>query len=127
MGLGASAHSFDGRQRSWNVADIETYIAAIGRGERPCTVEALDPDTHYEDVVLTSLRTAEGIDLAATSEASASTSSWLLPTRTCARAISSAKTTTCASPAGASISAMASQRVYLYDCFVSLNDRFTDL
>lgn len=63
MGLGASAHSFDGRQRSWNVADIETYIAAIGRGERPCTVEALDPDTHYEDVVLTSLRTAEGIDL----------------------------------------------------------------
>ncbi len=64
MGLGASAHSFDGRQRSWNVADIETYIAAIGRGERPCTVEALDLDTHYEDVVLTSLRTAEGIDLA---------------------------------------------------------------
>ena len=63
MGLGASAHSFDGRQRSWNVADIETYIAAIGRGERPCTVETLDPDTHYEDVVLTSLRTAEGIDL----------------------------------------------------------------
>lgn len=63
MGLGASAHSFDGRQRSWNVADIETYIAAIGRGELPCTVEALDPDTHYEDVVLTSLRTAEGIDL----------------------------------------------------------------
>lgn len=63
MGLGASAHSFDGRQRSWNVADIETYIAAIGRGERPCTVEALDLDTHYEDVVLTSLRTAEGIDL----------------------------------------------------------------
>ncbi len=63
MGLGASAHSFDGRQRSWNVADIEAYIAAIGRGERPCTVEALDLDTHYEDVVLTSLRTAEGIDL----------------------------------------------------------------
>lgn len=63
MGLGASAHSFDGRQRSWNVADIETYVAAIGRGERPCTVEALDLDTHYEDVVLTSLRTAEGIDL----------------------------------------------------------------
>ena len=31
--------------------------------DRPCTVEALDPDTHYEDVVLTSLRTAEGIDL----------------------------------------------------------------
>lgn len=63
MGLGASAHSFDGRQRSWNVADIEAYIAAIGRGERPCTVEVFDPDTHYEDVVLTSLRTAEGIDL----------------------------------------------------------------
>ena len=45
------------------MADIEIYIAAIGRGERPCTVEALDLDTHYEDVVLTSLRTAEGIDL----------------------------------------------------------------
>lgn len=63
IGLGASAHSFDGLQRSWNVADIDAYIEGINEGKRPCTVERLDPDTHYEDVVMTSLRTAEGISL----------------------------------------------------------------
>lgn len=63
IGLGASAHSFDGQQRSWNVADIDAYIEGINEGKRPCTVERLDPDTHYEDVVMTALRTAEGISL----------------------------------------------------------------
>lgn len=63
IGLGASAHSFDGYQRTWNVADIDQYIRGIHDGKRPCTVERLDPATHYEDVVMTALRTARGIDL----------------------------------------------------------------
>lgn len=63
IGLGASAHSFDGQHRSWNVADIDRYIEGINKGNRPCTIEKLTPETHYEDVVMTSLRTAEGIDL----------------------------------------------------------------
>lgn len=63
LGFGASAHSYNGRQRSWNVANLQDYIAGIQSGKRPCTVEDIDPDTHYEDVVMTSLRTCEGIDL----------------------------------------------------------------
>lgn len=63
LGFGASAHSYNGRQRSWNVANLQDYIAGIQSGKRRCTVEDIDTDTHYEDVVMTSLRTCEGIDL----------------------------------------------------------------
>ena len=63
LGFGASAHSFNGRERSWNVANLQEYIGGILSGKRPCTVETIDPDTHYEDVVMTALRTCEGIDL----------------------------------------------------------------
>ena len=63
VGLGASAHSFDGRVRSWNVADVEQYIEGMARGERLCEEELLDVQTHYDDVVMTSLRTSRGISL----------------------------------------------------------------
>lgn len=63
VGLGASAHSFDGRVRSWNVADVEQYIEGMARGERLFEEELLDVRTHYDDVVMTSLRTSRGISL----------------------------------------------------------------
>ena len=63
IGLGAAAHSYDGRRRSWNVSDIRHYIEAIERGERPCEEEPLDDDTHYNDRVTTALRTNDGLDL----------------------------------------------------------------
>ena len=68
IGLGAAAHSYDGTRRSWNVADIRKYMAAIKRGERPAECEVLDPDTHYNDRITTALRTCDGLDLTTLSE-----------------------------------------------------------
>lgn len=63
IGLGAAAHSYDGHCRSWNVADIRAYIAAIERGELPSECEELDADTKYNDRIATALRTRDGIVL----------------------------------------------------------------
>lgn len=63
LGLGPSAHSFDGRSRQWNVADVRKYIKAISSGETPCEREELDRITVFNEYVMTSLRTMWGIDL----------------------------------------------------------------
>ena len=69
LGLGAAAHSFDGRTRSWNVADIRQYIEAIERGERIQDSEPIEGDTAYNDLLTTALRTREGLDLSRLSPA----------------------------------------------------------
>lgn len=61
IGLGASAHSYDKNTRSWNVSNINQYISSIMDGKRPCETEHIDNDTHYDDTVMTTLRTREGI------------------------------------------------------------------
>ena len=63
MGIGAAAHSFDGKCRSWNVADIRQYMEAIESGRRPCEEETIEGDTRYNDLLTTALRTCEGLDL----------------------------------------------------------------
>ena len=63
IGLGAAAHSYDGKSRSWNVSDIHAYMDAIERGERPYEQETLDEDARYNDRVTTALRTSEGLNL----------------------------------------------------------------
>ena len=63
IGLGAAAHSYDIRSRSWNIADINAYIEGIERGERLFEEELLDDDTRYNDAVTVGLRTCEGINL----------------------------------------------------------------
>ena len=63
IGLGTAAHSYDGHCRSWNVADIRAYIAAIERGELPTECEELDADTKYNDRIATALRTRDGLNL----------------------------------------------------------------
>ena len=68
IGLGAAAHSYDIRSRSWNVADIRHYIEGMERGERIFEEELLDDDTRYNDIVTVALRTKEGIDLNTLSE-----------------------------------------------------------
>ena len=63
IGLGAAAHSFDGRNRQWNVADIRQYMEGMEKGE-PCVEhEELTPDNHYNEIVMTALRTSVGLDL----------------------------------------------------------------
>lgn len=63
IGLGAAAHSYNGRVRQWNVDNIDTYIQAVGQGRVPAEVETIDPDTHYDDLVTTALRTSDGLSL----------------------------------------------------------------
>ena len=63
IGLGAAAHSYDKKSRSWNICDIRQYIAAIEQGQRPFEYELLNDDTRYNDLITTALRTREGINL----------------------------------------------------------------
>ena len=64
VGLGAAAHSYDGQSRQWNISDVAAYIKGVE--EKKSVVEErelLDADTQYNDRVMLSLRTAEGLDL----------------------------------------------------------------
>lgn len=63
LGLGASAHSYNGQSRQWNIADMKQYINAIRENNILAEVEYLDEDTKYNDLITTALRTKEGIDL----------------------------------------------------------------
>ena len=63
IGLGAAAHSYDGKCRQWNVADLHQYINAIQRGEIPSERENIDTDIHYNDRITVALRTCDGLDL----------------------------------------------------------------
>ncbi len=63
LGLGPSAHSYDGNSRQWNVSDLQEYINAIEQGKLPMEKEVLDEDTRYNDWITTALRTKEGLNL----------------------------------------------------------------
>lgn len=63
MGLGAAAHSYDGKSRQWNVNDLLLYINKVENGILPFTKEELDDQERYNDMVMLRLRTCEGIDL----------------------------------------------------------------
>ena len=58
LGVGPAAHSFDGRERHWNVASVAEYI----EGAAPET-EILSDRDHFNEYLMTRLRTVEGIDL----------------------------------------------------------------
>ena len=63
IGLGAAAHSFDGKNRQWNVADIRQYMEGMEKGEPCVEYEELTPDNHYNEIVMTALRTSKGLSL----------------------------------------------------------------
>lgn len=69
LGLGPSAHSYDGNSRQWNVSNLRKYMDAIENGTVPMEKETLDEDTKYNDWITTALRTKEGLDLNLLSEA----------------------------------------------------------
>lgn len=62
LGLGPSAHSFDGKSRQWNVANNAQYIKSIENGIVPFTREELNTKQRYNEYVMTSLRTIWGCD-----------------------------------------------------------------
>lgn len=63
LGLGPSAHSFNGHSRQWNVANNSSYINAIKEGKVPFELENLTPEMMLNEYIMTSLRTAEGCHL----------------------------------------------------------------
>ena len=61
IGLGAAAHSFNLSSRSWNPENIEEYISNINNNIPPFT-EILSEEDKYNEYIMLSLRTKEGID-----------------------------------------------------------------
>lgn len=63
LGIGPSAHSFDGHYRSWNISNNPLYIKAIEAGELPSEIEELSLVDRYNEYIMTGLRTIWGVDL----------------------------------------------------------------
>ena len=63
LGIGPSAHSYDGVSRSWNVANNALYLKAIQKGELPREVELLSQEDLYNEYIMTGLRTIWGVSL----------------------------------------------------------------
>lgn len=64
LGLGPSAHSFNGESREWNVSSIKKYTDSLHSGILQKESELLSQTDHYNEYVMTSLRTMWGSDLA---------------------------------------------------------------
>ena len=63
LGIGPSAHSFDGHTRKWNISNNTLYIKSIEKGEIPAQSETLTQTDRYNELVMTRLRTKWGISL----------------------------------------------------------------
>jgi oxygen-independent coproporphyrinogen-3 oxidase len=63
LGIGPSAHSFDGSSRQWNVSNNNTYIDSLEKGIIPHEKEILSATQQLNEYVMTSLRTMEGLNL----------------------------------------------------------------
>ena len=63
LGIGPSAHSFNQKERSWNIANNIMYAEAIEKNELPLETEVLSIANKLNEYVMTSLRTKWGCDL----------------------------------------------------------------
>ncbi|CAM2823194.1 radical SAM family heme chaperone HemW [Flavobacterium frigoris] len=63
MGIGPSAHSYDGVSRSWNIANNPLYLKAIQVGKLPNEIEILSEADRYNEYIMTGLRTIWGVSL----------------------------------------------------------------
>jgi oxygen-independent coproporphyrinogen-3 oxidase len=61
LGIGPSAHSFDGVSRSWNVSNNSLYIKSIQENNLPNQVEILSKTDRYNEYIMTGLRTIWGV------------------------------------------------------------------
>jgi len=61
LGLGPSAHSFNGVSRQWNISNNSLYIQSIQKGEVPFEKEVLTTVQQTNEYIMTALRTVEGI------------------------------------------------------------------
>ncbi|MFN3756985.1 MAG: radical SAM family heme chaperone HemW [Flavobacterium sp.] len=63
IGIGPSAHSFDGEKRGWNISNNSLYIKSIKDGKLPMETETLTKTDRYNEYVMTGLRTIWGVSL----------------------------------------------------------------
>ena len=63
IGIGPSAHSYDGISRSWNIANNPLYIKSIDSEKLPNEVEFLSVSDRYNEYIMTGLRTIWGVSL----------------------------------------------------------------
>ena len=63
LGIGPSAHSYDGVRRGWNINNNAKYIKAIAQNELPMETEVLSITDRYNEYVMTGLRTIWGVSL----------------------------------------------------------------
>jgi len=65
LGIGPSAHSYDGGQiRAWNIANNSLYIKDLLQGKLPIEKEILSEKDRYNEMLMIGLRTSWGVDLA---------------------------------------------------------------
>lgn len=63
IGIGPSAHSYDGVKRGWNIANNSLYLKAIQNNELPIETEVLTISDRYNEYIMTGLRTIWGVSL----------------------------------------------------------------
>ena len=65
LGIGPSAHGFDGNQRYWNVSNNASYMQQIAKGDLPQTIEKLSVVDRYNESIMIGLRASWGVSLQA--------------------------------------------------------------
>lgn len=68
IGLGPSAHSFNGSSRRWNIANNSLYLSSIEKGIVPFEEEILTDVQRLNEYIMIGLRTADGISLTTIAE-----------------------------------------------------------
>jgi len=63
IGIGPSAHSYNGISRSWNVSNNSFYLKSISENKLPSETETLTKTDRYNEYVMTGLRTIWGVSL----------------------------------------------------------------
>lgn len=63
IGIGPSAHSYDGEQRGWNVSNNAIYLKSIQENKLPIETETLSKTDRYNEYIMTGLRTIWGVSL----------------------------------------------------------------
>ena len=63
LGIGPSAHSYDGVSRSWNVSNNALYLKSIQENKLPNEIEILSITDRYNEYIMTGLRTIWGVSL----------------------------------------------------------------
>jgi len=64
MGVGPSAHSYNGEERSWNISNNTAYIKSIFENKLPKSFEKLSKNNRFNECVMTGLRTIWGVSFA---------------------------------------------------------------